>query len=72
MKYFENNQSRKCPKCSSGKVIFITYGYIDGSPEVIQQIMNEEIESGGCCGDDNSPKWKCQNCGKRFGKVNLT
>lgn len=65
-------KKRKCPKCGSGKVTHITYGYIDGSKEVMQQIENEEIESGGCCVDDSSPKWKCRDCGERFGKINWT
>lgn len=61
---------RKCPKCSSYKVILITYGYQDGSSEVMEKIKNEEIEPGGCLVDDNSPKWKCRDCGERFGKIN--
>ena len=61
---------RKCPKCSSHKVILITYGYPDGSPEVMEKIKNEEIELGGCLVGDNSQKWKCRDCGERFGKIN--
>jgi hypothetical protein len=61
-------RKRKCPKCGSDKVIPIVYGDIDGSPEVIEQVKNNEIESGGCCIDEESPKWKCRDCEKRFGK----
>jgi len=60
---------RKCPKCGSDKVILITYGYPDGSPEVMEKIKNEEIEPGGCSVDGNSPEWKCKDCEERFGKV---
>ena len=62
-------RKRKCPKCGSDKVIPIVYGDIDGSPEVMQQIKNEEIEPGGCCIDEESPKWKCRNCEDRFGEL---
>ncbi len=47
-------------------------GYIDDSPQVMQQIKDGEIETGGCCVDDNSPKWKCRDCEESFGKVNWT
>ncbi len=63
---------RKCPKCGSSKVILITYGYIDESPEVMQQIEDGEIETGGCCVSDESPKWKCSECEERFGKIDWT
>jgi len=68
---FKQHQGkRKCPKCGSDQVTLITYGYPDGSPEVMEKIKNEEVELGGCCVDDNSPKWKCQDCEERFGKIN--
>ena len=65
-------KKKQCPNCGSGKIIPITYGYIDDSPQVMQQIKDDEIETGGCCVDDNSPKWKCRDCEKSFGKVNWT
>tara|TARA_B100000686_G_scaffold338066_1_gene410048 strand:- start:452 stop:670 length:219 start_codon:yes stop_codon:yes gene_type:complete len=69
MTYIGKHQSKKCPKCGSDKIIPISYGYIDGSSETMQKIINEEIETGGCCIDEESPKWKCQNCEERFGKL---
>ena len=50
-------------------MIPIVYGDIDGSPEVMEQVKNNEIESGGCCIDEESPKWKCRNCEERFGRI---
>ena len=63
-------KKKQCPNCGSEKVILITYGYIDDLPQIIQQIEDGEIETGGCCVDDNSPKWKCRECEESFGKVN--
>ena len=65
----ELQKKRQCPKCHSEKVIPIVYGDIDGSPHVMQQIENGEIETGGCCVSDESPKWKCSECEERFGKI---
>ena len=59
----------KCPKCGSNGVIPIVYGYIDGSLEVMQKIKNDEIDSWGCCIDEDSPKWKCRDCSESFGKI---
>jgi hypothetical protein len=64
------SNSRKCPQCGSSKVIPIIYGDIDGSPEVMRQIENEEIDVGGCLVGGDSPKWKCRNCDNQFGNVN--
>jgi len=60
---------KQCPECKSKNVILITYGYLDGSPEVMQKLENEEIYSGGCLIGDDSPKWKCRDCDKEFGKL---
>ena len=70
MNNFLKKSKKGCPKCGSGKIIPIVYGDIDGSPQVMQQIEDGEIETGGCCVDDNSPKWKCRDCEERFGKIN--
>jgi hypothetical protein len=60
-----------CPKCGSNKVIPIVYGDIDGSPETMKQIENNEILPGGCLVEKNSPKWECRECKNQFGKVNM-
>ena len=64
----KSTRKRNCPKCGSDKVIPIVYGDIDGSPEVMQQIKNNELEPGGCCVDNDSPKWRCRECDKEFGR----
>ena len=65
-------KKRQCPNCESQKVIPIIYGYIDGSPQVTQQIEDGKIETGGCCVSDESPKWKCQDCNESYGKLDWT
>ncbi len=63
-----NTRKRNCPKCGSDKVISIVYGLIE-DPDAIQQIKNGEFEPGSCCVDNDSPKWKCRDCGESFGKI---
>jgi hypothetical protein len=64
----KHHKNRQCPQCGSDKIIPIVYGYID-DPDVIQKIENGEFDSGGCCVDDESPKWKCRECEERFGTM---
>ena len=59
---------KQCPECKSEKVIPIQYGYID-APDAIEQIKNGEFATGGCCIDEDSPKWQCRDCSNEFGKV---
>lgn len=51
-----------CPKCNSHKLKKIIYGY--PSPELIEAYEKGEIILGGCCIEDNSPFYKCSNCGE--------
>ena len=53
----KNIMSKKqCPECKSEKVIPIHYGYID-DPDAIERIKKGEFATGGCCIDEDSPKW---------------
>ena len=63
-------QSRKCPKCKSRNVVPIQYGYIV-DPDAVERIEKGELVTGGCCIDEDSPKWQCRDCRKEFGKVGL-
>jgi hypothetical protein len=51
-------------------VIAIHYGYI-GNPDAVERIKNGEFTTGGCCIDEDSPKWQCRDCSNEFGKVGL-
>ena len=59
---------RRCPKCNSENVIYIHYGFID-EPSAIERIKKDEFATGGCCIDEDSPKWQCRDCNKEFGKA---
>jgi hypothetical protein len=61
---------KQCPECKSEKVIPIHYGYID-DPDAIERIKNGEFATGGCCINEDSPKWQCRDCTNEFGKVGL-
>ncbi|MBT6600379.1 MAG: hypothetical protein HOB32_01770 [Nitrospina sp.] len=63
-------KNRRCPECGSNDVLLIHYGFID-APDAIQQIKNGKFATGGCCIDEDSPKWECRECKNQFGKVNL-
>lgn len=51
---------RICPSCQSGAVISIIYGL--PGPEAIKEAEEGLIALGGCCVDDNNPRWKCKAC----------
>ena len=60
--------NKKCPECSSANVMPIHYGFID-DPDALERIKNGEFATGGCCIDEDSPKWQCRDCNKEFGKI---
>ena len=62
------NKSKQCPDCGSDNIMPIVYGLID-DPEAIKQIENREFATGGCCVEEDSPKWQCRDCNKEFGWV---
>ena len=68
MKNRANRKSRECPNCGSDKFIPIVYGLID-DPDAIERIKNGEFDSGCCCIEEDSPKWKCRDCEESFGKI---
>ena len=59
---------KQCPECKSEKVIPVHYGYIV-DPDAVERIEKGELVTGGCCIDEDSPKWQCRDCKKEFGKV---
>ena len=59
---------KKCPECNSENVMPIIYGFID-DPDALEQIKNGEFTTGGCCVEEDSPKWQCRDCNKEFEKV---
>ena len=58
-----------CPGCHSMNVVPILYGF-PGS-EMIQAQIDGDIELGGCGISPDMRRWKCRNCGQRFGALQL-
>lgn len=65
-----NTRKKQCPECGSKNLMPIVYGLID-DPDAINQIENGEFAAGGCCVEEDSPKWRCRECKKEFGRVGL-
>ena len=61
---------KKCPECKSENIMSIIYGYID-DPDAVERIKKDEFATGGCCIEEDSPKWQCRDCSNEFGKVGL-
>ena len=57
----KKHRGKKCPECGSDSIMPIVYGLID-DPEAIKQIED---------GEEDSPKWRCRECDKEFGKIGL-
>ncbi len=53
-------KGNKCPKCGSGNVAEIVYGY--PTPDAVEAQDRGEIELGGCVIDADDPQWICKNC----------
>jgi hypothetical protein len=49
-----------CPKCQSGDVVRIVFGY--PSPEMMESSERGEVSLGGCCVTPNDPDWHCKDC----------
>ncbi len=64
----KNKQS--CPKCQSKNVIPIMYG--DPTLETLEKSAAGKLAIGGCCVNDQSPKWHCQDCEHEFGQYMLS
>jgi len=56
-----------CPSCGSKRVARILYGLPDDTPELLSEIKVGKATLGGCCIDDNDPKWKCHDCLLKWG-----
>mgnify|MGYP003723708393 CR=1 FL=1 len=66
----KKHRGKKCPECGSDSIMPIVYGLID-DPEAIKQIEDGEFSTGGCCIEEDSPKWRCRECEKEFGRGGL-
>ena len=53
-------RQRICPSCKSEEIISIVYGLPDA--EAIKEAEEGLFALGGCCVDDDNPRWKCKAC----------
>ena len=60
-----SKSSKKCPNCSSAEfVVPIRYGM--PGPKMQQDYYEGKIKLGGCCIEENDPKWYCNKCERNF------
>ena len=57
-----------CPNCKSENTCKISYGYPGDEEEYLKLVAEKKLYSGGCCIDDDSPTWYCNNCENKWGK----
>ena len=59
-----------CPNCKSENTCEINYGYPGDEEEYLKLVAEKKIYPGGCCIDDDSPSYHCNNCENSWGKLN--
>lgn len=59
----------KCPACGSAKVVVIVYGL--PLPKAFEMEEKGLVKLGGCCIDDDSPRWHCNDCQHDWGKMKI-
>ena len=57
---------KKCPKCGSENAIPIAYGM--PGPELFKKAEAGKVKLGGCCIEDNSPEYYCNDCEHEWNK----
>ncbi len=57
-----------CPNCKSENICEISYGYPGDIEEYLKLVAEKKIYPGGCCIEDDSPTWYCNNCESKWGK----
>lgn len=62
MRYKFARKPTKCPKCGSGQIADILYGYPEFSKELQKDLDEGKLVLGGCCVSGGDPKWKCVDC----------
>ena len=50
----------RCPLCDSEDIAAIVFGY--PSSEMIEGSERGTIKLGGCCVEEDDPKWHCKEC----------
>ena len=58
-----------CPICNGKNVAFILYGYFAPTKEITKGLDENKMVVGGCLVSEISPKWKCTDCSRSWGKL---
>ena len=62
---FENKPS-VCPVCHSKRIANILYGLPAYTVDLRKALAEGRVTLGGCCIDDDSPRWQCVDCRRVF------
>jgi hypothetical protein len=59
-----------CPKCKSKDITETIYGLISesGMKDLEKELENGKVRLGGCCIDENSKQFWCNNCTFEWGR----
>lgn len=61
-----------CPNCNSANICMISYGYPADEEEYLKLVAEKKIYPGGCCTDEESPAWYCNDCENKWGRCSDT
>ncbi len=57
---------KQCPKCDSKNAIPIVYGF--PAPELFEKAEVGKVKLGGCCIEESSPEFFCEDCENEWNK----
>jgi len=60
-----------CIRCNSVDTCEIEYQYPVDVKKYLKLVTEKKIHTGGCYIDSNSPNWYCNNCGKKWKKLDI-
>lgn len=60
---------RKCPQCGSTETTEIMYGYPSNMDAALKAAREGLISLGGCVIEEDSPRWRCRECGHGWGRL---
>ena len=59
-----------CPKCKSKDITVTIYGLICKPDKKLEKALNDgKVRLGGCCIDENSKQFWCNNCTFEWGRL---
>jgi hypothetical protein len=61
-RYESKRKPKKCPACSSHRIVAILYGMPEFSAKIEMDLSSGRIILGGCCITQDDPEWQCADC----------